>query len=396
MAGGASSSSSAAPAPFAIPLGGPSFPEAADASSAPLPKPTFVDLLTQGKKNAKGDGYEKWVLRLQEMNEKTFEKRLVCAMVSSLHFATFRGKAGLAPASLPNEVVGLVLEFIGTVMPSNDTQERAFSVNHSTKLAKLSDMQRGRDWKRAADYLVTLARESAASTGAGSFAITAEIAASMPKMSDGSAPQLKQIFEILSSWGHFDITDANGEEFYTMRDDRGRNTHVGRIGDDTEFVDGFPYKLIWDIQEPLEVDGEDARDLVEQLEAGNGVYGALPGIPAGNCNAAAGSRFFQKFRNVVIETQKKVLKYLLDIFEEAVSKANTEIQLTEEQYNGAPKLPNGKRYPFFQNDVADLHVQLDRSDFAMSKILAQTPGLYVPLAQRELGAFPITIRLIFE
>ncbi|CAD7926182.1 unnamed protein product [Amoebophrya sp. A120] len=334
--------------------------------------PTFSDLLLQGKKHhGKGKKYDEWIGAAKEVYEKDFSKHVVGAMVGALQFATYRRHT--APKRLPNEIVGIVREFVGPL------DERFVDSGSKKTLEDISDTRRARDLIAATEYFVNLAK-NAAQEGGGSFKITPEIRDAAPKCGDGSAVPMPQILALLER-KEYAITNRHEEIFNAATEDR------FRLNDEA-----FPITI--EFNDPNnDVFILYMRDLAAKLESS----GEKPLEEARLIAVSHTSDFMREFSMTLGETQQKVLSYIKGLVMSAIRNGDSEFLLTEEIYDQAPRLGNGKRCPFFRRDARALSLTLDHYPVHwMITLLNDTRGFHVRPGRNADGFddFPVRIVLV--
>ncbi|CAD7926725.1 unnamed protein product [Amoebophrya sp. A120] len=351
----------------------------ASSAAATAPRPaTFSDLLVQSgakRKNAEenkeettGLEYNDWVSALEKAHSRNFEKQAVTAVVNAWQFCVFRGRA--LSTKIPFEVIGLVQEFIGPLASAKPSQQ--IVLNRGT-LEEISDLERARGYKRAAEYFVKLAQEVAAK-GGHCVEVTRGVHDSAPKMSDGTTPGLKQVFAVLDEMG-FDLRDAND------------NTDV--VNDDEFDFSTYPLLIEFNIGPALEDDAEQMKSYVRDL------FVSHPSLARGRTHGGPNSRLARIFHEALIKAEDAAYQYVMRLVEETFARAEYRFVLTEAIYDGAPKLPNGQACPMFPDDVERVSGdQCEKTEVGIFVRLKRTDGIHVVCAERE-HRFPITIDVLY-
>ncbi|CAD7926727.1 unnamed protein product [Amoebophrya sp. A120] len=342
---------------------------------------TFSDLLVQSgtirhadenvekttnKKKTTGLEYNEWISALQDANSRNFEKQVVAAKVNAWQFSIFRGRRTSAtlPKRLPEDVVGLVQKFIGPAA----TAKLQTVPNLRSELERLSDVERARGYKRVVEYFLKLAREVAAKGGS-ILEISQATHEAAPKMSDGSTADIRPVFEVLEAKG------------YKVRDARGwYREHV-------DFrTDGYPHRLEFN----FDVDSATyMRELVDELEGGRASMNSSDQVSSDGVN----SKFAKIFVDSLLKVEDAAYQYVINLVEENLARSSFRFVLTDEIYQGAPKLPDGGDYPMFPRDVSEVSGgECDTRTIGLYNRLWKTKGLNVYC--RNAQSFPIYIEVM--
>ncbi|CAD7926181.1 unnamed protein product [Amoebophrya sp. A120] len=336
-------------------------------------KKTFSDLLV----SSGGLSFDEWIGALEHAEEEfralRFQKKVVGSLVNMWQFCVFHANPKITfSQKLPEPVVDIIRKFNGQVKyPGAEVVSRA-------TLCALSDAQRGRDYKKAADYLVGICRE-AALTGSDTATITEEAFALAPKLADGSVPGTRQVFAVIARKG-YQILDGAGFD-----------------SDNYRFGYRFPYTIRFNYHPAKTENCEMIASFVDQLENREGLY--APAIEEGQKVSKGSSELPNHFLKLLGEsyraTQKEVLEYIVKLVEKAAQNADHVFLLSEEIYEEAPRLANGKRYPMFEHEMQGLH--LSPKEFTMFSRLSNVPGLSASATHLPVGfglgqeTFPIEI-----
>ncbi|CAD7924139.1 unnamed protein product [Amoebophrya sp. A120] len=385
-----------------------SLPTAAEAGNAGEKqevgkKKTFSDLLLGSGKTATFDG---WLGELENVEAESralrYQKLVVGAQVNAWQFGMLhQNKKRVEEAAregksvpvvveshkrFPLDVVNRIRAFIGNV------ERRPTAIMQSDELMRISDRQRGRDYKLAAEYFVNLARKEA-ERGGDKLLITEAHVASMPKLSEGIAPCLGNVFAILYDRDYtFTSETGDGREFHPSRS--------------VNFpYDSYPIVMQFNETQSAQLQTGFMREIVKELEAGRGHYQA-PSLPVGGgggssstvgSNNLSTNRFFGAFEAALRVTRDEVANYITDLALQAFANADANFVLTEEIYDAAPRLPNGVRYPMFDRDLEAVHARFeDRFEFRMLNHLRTFSGLQVvPQFDNDFVLhFPVTISAV--
>ncbi|CAD7924138.1 unnamed protein product [Amoebophrya sp. A120] len=395
-------------------------------------KKTFSDLLLKSGNTT----FELWLSSLEAVEENTratrYQQLVVGAMVNSWQFGCLHAnrrkveeggeKAVVVilsrDARLPLDVVHKIRFLIGEVEKHDFCR-----ITPMADLQQMSNIQRGRDLKAAADYFVDLARK-AAESGGSMISITEAQLQAMPKMSDGATIHFGNVCAILKEKG-YDFMDAEGTWF-----------GIGDIFDHGEFPARGPVVMQFHGMNASDFDPLFSCQLARDFERGQGLYRSpttsldsanssslsvsMPrtagaGTPLVEINRVARTalglgpapaptprpqnRFLAAFEESLRRTQAEMLKYITDLAFLAFSNAEPRFVLTEEIYNAPPArhLPSGAPYPMFRHHVEQMHP--DRSgaayeEFGLFPHLAKVPGLNVRSEEiNGARAWPVTIGL---
>ncbi|CAD7924143.1 unnamed protein product [Amoebophrya sp. A120] len=341
-------------------------------------KKTLSDLLVRSA----GKDYDDWLAAMEKIEAETraicFQKLVVGSMVNAWQFSVFhvrKGKGGdFGLSKLPPDVYGVIRAFVGPVF---NNRKSTFKTLTAETLVDRSEQQRARDVKRAVEHVLDLLAQRAA-IGSGFLVLSREMVDAIPKMSDDSAAPLDQIFAVLDSVHGYSICDGTGM-YFNLRGNQHRFS-----------ADAFPFRMVFNgAENPADEDAAYMAHLVKGLPdvSGGGRMGhrnvGLPVESVSSC--ATASRFMLVFEQALRKTREEVLQWITGLAEEAFSRAELWLEITQEVYEAqAPKLPDGRVYPMRAAQVNDMHPEAceanDEDSWAIFSLLYANLGLVCALS----------------
>eukprot|EP00392_Amoebophrya_sp_AT5.2_P013630 g13759.t1 len=306
-----------------------------------------------------GKDFAAWVSKVAKQDERerlelTRVQRMIHgAQVSAwqcLALGKMKSTGAAVPGRLPTEVRAMIAEFLGEV-PS---AERSGNGTDAHDLRRISWDHRCEDILSATRYYLQLLKESA-ERGESRLSLTEATYNAAPTLRTGEKVLLGLVFQVLEKRG-FAIFSSDGEDFGNADFD-----------DEDGMRDHFPFEVVYDEGALHDEAFYDSTDFMQnQYHARtiqtdyvtDFVSGRLDGLEAGTSRSKGGgtkieiartnrpSLFFDKYVEALRSAVDKAAAYVVELaMEQAFSRGDAVFTLTQEHWDGAPKLPNGKAAP---------------------------------------------------